>query len=428
MSLDHKAIGRWGPRVPVPTNSVTAYRGRPGQNHEGRLLFGGSTPNVQRHIAPYALSPWVYTAVNRIAEACRAAELKVVRRDDATARMDNHGLLEMLGPYGSPNSYTSTREFWHQHFTYYELAGNVFWYWSRAGSGMGPPDEVHLLHPANIRIVPGTTRRVEYYEYRVLGHYYKLSPESIVHFKKPNPFNEYWGLPALEALMVSVIADHSAIEWNREFFGDGVGVPVGIFVIPQSVGDADMKRIEMELNAKHAYQRRTAVVRAEAGETLWHDAGLKPSDMGFEKLREMTRREVYESMGIPLGYLSETSTEAHARVAERQFLHMVYQKLGDVADRLNPEVMQFWPRSGSLAARFADVRREAADWDQQRWKYQAMMPVFTANEIREEMGAETKQGSEWDDVPASFGWKSSGRDTGPVQRERQVPDVVEQDE
>lgn len=425
MNLDHVSIGRWGPRVKDDRHPVTAVRARPGQQLEGRMNYGGFTPNVQRHIAPYALSPWVYTAVERIAAGCKAADLRVVRRDDPTQRYDDHGLLSILGPYGAPNEYTSTREFWYQHFTYYELSGNVFWYWSRSGMSMGPPDGVHLLHPANIRIVPGTTRRVDHYEYRVMGNAYKLPPESIVHFRKPNPFNEYWGLPALEALMMSVITDHRAIDWNYQFFGDGVGIPVGIFVVPRTTADAEMTRIEAELNAKHAYERRTAVVRADAGETAWHDAGLRPSEMAFEKLRQMTRQETYEAMGIPLGYLSEVSTEAHARVAERQFLHMIYQKLADVSDKLNPEVMEFWPRSSRLAAKFSDVRREAADWDQQRYKYGVLGKVATANEIREDLGMETKPGREWDELPADYGWKPGGRDTGPVQQSGQVPDMVE---
>lgn len=422
--MDGVALGKYGPRVDT-REPIRAIGTRPGQGVEGRMNYAGHAPNVHRWVAPYALSPWIFTVVDRYAESCKSAGLSVVRRDDHTADYPEHGLLDLLGPFGRPNDYQSTREFWALHHTYYELTGNAFWFWSRTGGGSGAPTGVHLLQPSRMRIVPGQQQHVQYYEYQVFGNLYRLSVDQVTHFKKPNPYNEYYGLPAVESLYKSVVADHHAIEWNRDFFADGVSIPVGMLVVPRTTSDPAMQKIRAEFEAMHGEGRRTAVVRADAGDTVWHSAGLKPLEMAFEQLRKLTRQEVYEAMGLPLGYLSEVSTEAHARVAERQWLYRVYERLNDVTDKINPEVMQFWPRWSTLAARFEDVRRQAADWDQQRHRYGAMAQFATANEMRVEFGLEKMEGA---DVPARNWGKQDRRDTGAVPQKGQIPDVVESGE
>jgi len=221
------------------------------------------------------------------------------------------------------------------------------------------------------------------------------------------------------------MGDYHAVRWNTDFFGDGVSIPAGIFVIPSNVSDKERDRVAEDMNARHGTQRRTAVVRADPGSTVWHNAGLNQQEMDFVGMRKFTRMEVYEALDLPLGYLSETSTEAHARVAERQFLSAVARRLSYVADKFNPEVMQFWRQSSTLAAMFEDPRKDAADWEQMERKAKVYMPIATKNERREMFWLDRMEGL--DELPQSGGpsAEDGGGDSDSLQRAGQLQDVVE---
>ncbi len=401
-------------------------RAAPGQAVEGRTRTYAPDVRVAEYIALYALSTWVYTAVARLAEAVASAALEVVQRDDLVTAEEDHGLVRLLGKYGKPNDDQDSLEFFELHQTYYELCGNSFWFWENNGLLDGRPTAVHILHPQMIRIVPGVTEHVAYYEYGVLGNFFRLDPAQVTHFRKPNPFNHYWGVPALEALMVTVVGDRAASVWNRDFFGNGVAIPAGILIVPPTLTDAERDRFDREFNAKHGETRRTAILRADVGATVYHPAGLGPHDADFKEGRLLSRQEVYEALDLPLGVMSEASTEAHARVAERRLMVSVRRRHERIERKLNSDAMQFWPRWKTLSARFEDVRHDAIDWDQQSKKIKVLERYLDEEEIRRDAGYKPRKHSEHVQLPASNGrTPAAGGHSGSLQREGQAGDVLE---
>lgn len=391
-------------KKPAPQSVTTSshsfdaeLRARPGQRAEHRLWYA-SAPDLAAYIAYYAVNAWVYTAVSRLAEAAASAPLNVVYRDEATQRDDDHPLARLLGEYGEPNPYQTTIEFWEEHYTQLELSGNAFWSLESAYGGM--PTAIHILPAECVRIVPGKTRHVAKYEYVVQGDRYDLEPATVVHFKRANPYSKYWGLSAFQALGISIAGDVAATEWNRDFFGAGVAVPSGILVVPTSVSDDERDRIAREWEAKHGQRRKTAIVRADPGAVTWYQAGLDKREYDFENGRKLTRQEVYEALGLPLGYLSEASTEAHARVAERQYMHSVYMRHQRTANRITTKLMMYFPGWRNRKAMFRDVRLDALDWKEQAVKIKAIQPFVSVNEIRtQHLGMEARDG--YDELSAS---------------------------
>lgn len=405
---------------------VAPIRARPGQRHEAQLWYA-SAPDLARYIAYYAISTWVYTAVTRMAEAAASAPLRVVKRGEETAQDDDHPLARLLGEYGEPNPYQSPIEFWEEHFTSLELAGNSFWYLESVGGGQ--PTAIHQLSPECVRILPGERALVAGYEYLVRGNTMAINPANVIHFKKHNPFSRYWGLSAMEALTLTILGDRAAAEWNRDFFGDGVAVPAGILVVPSSVSDRERDRMDREWNAKHGERRQTAIVRADPGSVTWYNAGLVQKDVDFESGRKLTRQEVYEALGLPLGYLSEASTEAHARVAERQLMWQVHQRHQRTTSRITTKLLPYFPGWRSRVARFRDVRLDAADWDEQAKKLKAIAPFVSTNEVRtKHLGMEAVAGGD-DLFKASLpspqpGQPDDSGDYRPVQHQGQIRDLV----
>lgn len=392
--------------APVPVRS------RPGQSQTSRYKIGQGL-NAWAYLKQFALSPWVYAAITRMSEGAANARLDVVGRYDHTQIDTSHPILGLLGDGGMPNEYQSRLEFLEEHFAFLDLAGNSFWFWySQYG---GSPTAVYNLNPARVRVLPGRDRVVGGYEYRFEGHTAELSPDQVTHFKRFNPYSDYYGMPALESLLVEITGDRAMAEWNLDFFGDGVAIPAGIFVVDENILDEDLERLEYEINAKYSEKRRTAVVRAAPGSTAFFDAGLKQREMDFNQGREFGRKAVYEVLDLPLGVMSEASTEAHARVAERFFYTAVQRRLKRTQEKINSGAMRFWPGWDRWSVRFEDLRARHADWQQEKLKIESWLEYRTKNEIRQEYGL-----PEIKEQPAGATGQPDRGDFDPLSEDRQI--------
>ena len=87
----------------------------------------------------------------------------------------------------------------------------------------------------------------------------------------------------------------------------------------------------------------------------WQNIGLSHTDLDFLKGREAHRNEILNLYGIPVGLVSENSTEANAKVAERLFIERtLWPKLVRLAQKITQELLPFWP--GAYIAMFEDIR------------------------------------------------------------------------
>ena len=368
-----KQLGDW-----IAPNETRIVRAHPAQSDDS-IFIRAPHPDQRIHAVNYILNVWVRTAVDRLAGAGASAALRVHRRKDVTNELEHHGLLQLIGKYGMPNDVQSTQEFMYEHITNMLIYGESFWLWNARTSLT--PDEVWSLNPEFVEVVPATSQTVAHYIYRgSAGTEEKLSPEQVTHFKRYNPYNRYRGLSMMSAIENEVWSDRHMVEWNNQFFGDDVGVPAGIFVVRP--GSGDLVRISDELNARYGKRRRTAVVEADAGAAVYIQSGLNPRDADFERGRLINRRSIYEALGLPLGLMSEASTEAHARVAERLLYATVDRILSNTAQKLTVDALPLWTNWSSLACRFEDQRRDVADWEQLSKKVASMRELFTINEVR----------------------------------------------
>ncbi|MBZ0284804.1 MAG: phage portal protein [Anaerolineae bacterium] len=341
--------------------------------HNGYLWPNLAEAEAQSRI--YQSSPWVYIAVNRIAEAAALVPLHVYRLQGETrAEVERHPLENLLD---APNPYLSRFELFEQTVGHLELTGNAYWF--LGGNGAGVPIEIWPLRPDRVSIVPDPDQYVKGYIYEVDGQRIPLLPIEVVHFKRWHPANDYYGLSALEAACLAVSSDHAMAEWNRNTFGQDNGVPAGVVNIKENVSDADYERIKREWRASYGGpQRRTAFLRGSIIE--WKNMGLSHHDLDFLKGRQSHRDEILNIFGVPVGMLSENATEANAKVAERLFIERtLWPKLVRLAQKITQDLLPFWP--GEHIAEFEDIRPTDAQarLDEIRTAYS----VLSINEIRE---------------------------------------------
>jgi HK97 family phage portal protein len=174
-------------------------------------------PNLaeaQAHTTIYRQSPWVYVAINRIAEAAALVPLHVVRvQGERRVEVERHPLERLLD---APNPYISRFELMEQTFGLLELTGNAYWF--LAGDTSGRPTQIWPLRPDRVSIVPDPADYVRGYLYEIDGQRIPLEAQEVVHFKRWHPANDYYGLSTLEAARLAVESDRAMAEWNRNTF------------------------------------------------------------------------------------------------------------------------------------------------------------------------------------------------------------------
>ena len=322
----------------------------------------------------YQQSPWVYIAINRIAEAAALVPLQVLRLEgEKRLAVERHPLEQLLD---APNPQLSRFALMEQTVGMLELTGNAYWLLAGAGAA---PTQIWPLRPERVSIVPDAAGLVRGYIYEIDGQRIPLEAAELLHFRRWHPANDYYGLSALEAGRLAIRSDRAMAQWNHNTFGQDNGVPAGIVSIRDFVTDADYERIKREWRQSYGGpQRRTAFLRG--GGISWQNIGLSHNELDFLQGREAHRNEILNLFGIPVGLVSENATEANARVAERLFIERtLWPRLVRIASKITQELLPFWP--GEHVAQFEDIR--PTDVRARLEEIRTAGPLLSINELRE---------------------------------------------
>ena len=333
-------------------------------------------PTIANDALVYQQAPWVYLAINRIAEAAALVPLEVRRLQAGREELDGaHPLLALLA---APNPTLSHFELMEQTVGMLELTGNA--YWLLLGNAGGAPREIWPLSPCHVRIVPHPQRHIAGYLYELGGETLALDAREVVHFKRWHPGDTLYGLSPLAAARQAIQTDRAMSEWNRGAFGEDKGVPAGIVSIKGPMSEGDYERLKREWRASYGGpRRRTAFLRA--ADIEWQHIGLSHNELDYLRGRQAQRDEILNLFGIPVGLISENATEANAKVAERQFIERtLWPKLVRIAQKITQELLPFYP--GSARAEFADIR--PTDVAARLQAIRTAYPVLSINEIREQ--------------------------------------------
>ncbi len=377
--------------MPQPTRSFRHRLSRLLRGGTARAVKAGDPAQIVRVIAAhnepawprldvyeqqadeYLRSSWVYVAVTRIAEAAAQVPYQVFATDgEARIAQDNHPLERLLR---DPNPFASQFELLEATFGFLELTGNAYWF--LAGQPGGIPEELWLLRPDRVRIVPDKQRFVGGYVYTVDGVDVPLAADEVIHFKRWHPRNDYYGLSALEAAAIASQTDRAMASWNRNFFSKEKAVPAGIVNIKNMVDDASYERIIREFRETYGgTERRTAFIRG--GDITWEDIGLSQKETDFLEARQLNKQEVFHIFGIPAGLYDKNATQANATVARETFLSdTIWPKLVRFAQKLTQQLAPFY--GSNLLVQPEEIRDTSADVAE----LQAAGPYLTINEIRQ---------------------------------------------
>lgn len=273
-----------------------------------------------------------------------------------------------------------------------ELCGNSYWY--IANDQMGLPSQIFFVPPDKMKVIPDKKDWLKGYVFRNSSEEIYYKPEEIIHFKFPDPKNDYYGLSPVMALArtYNLIID---MEIYQDNFLDNQGIPSGILTSEANLTPDQIAQMSEQWNQKYMGTKK-------AGKTAFLGGGLKytpitisPKDMGVLADDAHAKEKLCNAYGQSLGLYSENATEANATVAYKSFMRdAIRPRLRRMEQKINEQLCPRFDENIFIAfdnpvPEDREYLLKKRDSDLNHW-------VMSINEVREEEG---KEPVKWGDVP-----------------------------
>ena len=332
---------------------LTVYTPQQKPNRERGLL---SQREAKHHLQAYGGSEamdWVHDAVSLYSEPTGGAPWHLEKngervyksRTDDTPPGASIGDPILYDLLEEPNPYMDYDEMMQLMVIDLLIVGNAYWYKYRMLES-GKPLALYRLSPSDVKILPGT-QGADKYVYSPSGTDKKLeiSPEEVIHFKRPNPHNPYYGLGMLKGAGRAADIDLALTDAQAHYY-ENKADPSLIVESERRVPRDVFRKLRMQLRARVSG-------RHNAGELLVLEAGLKANSVSpnareamYKELSEMSRDRVlawFKANPKLLGIAEGGTQGDKVQDARREFdNHALRPFLDKIQRKLSRELTGFY--------------------------------------------------------------------------------------
>lgn len=339
-----------------------------------RVLFRGRLPDTKKQAGATVMRPgtplwpesgfvsWakeaygknelVYACITELATSVPEAPLRVYRdTDSGWEELPDHPLRQLIQ---RPNPVLSEYELWELTIVHLYLAGNAYWEIVRTRDGR--PRELWPLRPDRVRIIPDQDPRIHHtYAYAVDGKLYPLGTD-VVHFKLPNPLDEYFGQPPLRAAVRAVAVDNEATDYVKSLLQNDAMPPV-VVTTEQRLDEETVNRLRSRWRDRFGGDKRGSPAFLQKGMDV-KVLGLNLRDLEFPDLRSISETRICAVFGVPpilVGAKTgmDRSTYSNYEEARRSFWEeTISPLLRRLADRINHKLLPMFGDADGIEARF----------------------------------------------------------------------------
>ncbi len=216
--------------------------------------------------------------------------------DDYEVVTEMHPVLEVLSKF---NPYTNGFDGTVLRVLYTELTGNAYLH-PVIDQTLGRPSELWVMPSQWMEIVPGKQKLIDGFLYGASREQRRFFPEDeVIHFKRPNPADLYYGLGKAEAAWGAAMANEAIHDMDLAFFANRAR-PDYLLTFKGVAAPEEIERLEVQIDEKLRGRQRTGRFL-----TMSSDVDLKP--MGFPTKDLAGRVEIIEEIaavfGVPVSML-----------------------------------------------------------------------------------------------------------------------------
>jgi HK97 family phage portal protein len=343
----------------------------------------------------------LWTCADLIAEAACSQD-HVVRRKRGKVKLELDSsaadyLLE------EPNEWQTWRDLKYHTLMQLLVCGNAFWAKDEANNAGQKPKRLVPLNPKRMSIIIDVRNGVIGYVYRPVyaqdranfSQPIPFEPHEIVHFRKPNPDNDFWGLGAVESgenLFNDFINEDT---WRQKFWGRGA-LPTTLLTLKSGVGGQPTSIPEAKWKQMKANWEQEYGGTENAGKTSWLSGdwavqriGLSLAEMQSIEGRKWTVEQIAHQFKVPLSVLGLDSAAnyATASIDRRRFLEFaVLPTLKNFEQRVNKDLIRGFDETLTLEHDVSGL----VSLDELAGPLQTLISnsVITPNEARQVIGKE----------------------------------------
>lgn len=288
-------------------------------------LFGGIPlhrfTNYESYLMAGTRKVWAsWKACDLVAQVVQDTPYKVVRGKSADP-ITVQGLDKLLT---APNPHLTFPELLYLSTFHVKLTGNAFWYKSEGrAADASQPKELWPLNPKKVSVVADKAGLGEItgYLYDRDGAALPLELEEVIHFRRPHPNNQWYGLGDVEASEELFNEHINRDTWRRKFWTNGAA-PSGVLICEDIVTDQE----EWD-KAKKKWQKEYGGSE-NAGKTAWltgkwryEQLGLTAQEMEDLERTKLTVEQIFQVHGVPLSVagVREAANYATAEIDDQRF-------------------------------------------------------------------------------------------------------------
>lgn len=263
-------------------------------------------------------------SIEMISTAAASIKLELYSVNSKGVRKEEkfHPILNIIK---RPNPACATSDFFQALYNYYQISGNAFV--QAVGSKDAPPSELHLLRPDRIAVIAGKSAMPEAYRY-MIGNQTRDFPvdkitgrSRILHIRKFNPLNDWYGLSAVESAAYSIDQHNQSGAWNQALLQNGAR-PSGALVVRADGNSGGVLSTDQYTRVKQQIDEQFSGA-SNAGRPLlleggleWKEMSMTPKDMDFVQAKHSSARDIALAFGVPPQLLGIPGDNTYSNMQE----------------------------------------------------------------------------------------------------------------
>ena len=290
-------------------NSIKrVFGGKPNRKHGFMHVGGGWTPVIEDKFRDYNSfldagtgSVWsTFRACDIVGNAVMQTGFNLIRESDGNeVENDRTGLADLME---MPNSVDTFEDLMYLYAHHIKLTGNFFMLKDEINPITKVPAYLWPLVPSRVTIVPSESgrERVVGYTYRVGQDEIPLSVDDVIHFKRPNANNPYWGLGDIQAGtgLYNDFINRDLL--NNNFMKNG-GLPSGVLVNEEFEGDeAEWERVKAIWGNQYTGKKNLGKIAWLTGKWNFIKLGMTAEQMQAIEKDKQNVSQIFLNHGVPL--------------------------------------------------------------------------------------------------------------------------------
>ena len=216
--------------------------------------------------------------------------------DDFEEVVGNHPVLDLLG---QANPFLNGFDLSVLRVLYGELTGNAYLH-PIIDEATGLPSELWPLASHFVEVIPCEDDFIRGYLYGQNAQMKQVfEPDEVIHFRRPNPGNLFYGLGKVEAAYGSIVANDAVHEMDISTFANSARPDYAVVVKGSATGD-QLDRFQSQVENRLKGTRKDGSFITVTGDVQFTPLNFPPKDLAG---REEIVEEIAAVFGVPVSML-----------------------------------------------------------------------------------------------------------------------------